>query len=122
MCAFLIFVTEFNSNRATEILDGIRQEFLDNKIPFTQNEVHLPTISIYHNPYESQLPPLDELEYNRYQYAKALFQMRQFDGVTNVLDDSKSPRLYFLRLYAKYLASELIFFCKNVLLICVIGW
>lgn len=32
--------------------------------------------------------------------------MRQFDGVTYLLDDSKSPRLCFLRLYSKYLAGE----------------
>ncbi|KAI8094223.1 anaphase-promoting complex subunit Apc8 [Thamnidium elegans] len=91
---------------ATEILDGIRDDLLDTRIPFTQNEVHLPTVSIYHNPYESQLPPLTEVEYNKYQYAKALFQMRQFDSVTHLLQNSKSPRLYFLRLYAKYLSGE----------------
>lgn len=86
-------------------MDGVREDLLDTKVPFTQNEVHLPTVSIYHNPYELQLPPLTEIEYNKYQYAKALFQMRQFDSVTQLLQNSKSPRLYFLRLYAKYLVS-----------------
>lgn len=91
--------------RAAEILDGIRDDMLDDKIPFTQNEVHLSTISPYHTPYELSLPALTEEEYNKYQYAKALFQLRQFDGVANVLRDSKSPKLYFLRLYSKYLVS-----------------
>ncbi|KAI9262921.1 anaphase promoting complex subunit 8 [Helicostylum pulchrum] len=91
---------------ATEVLDGIREDFLDTEIPFTRNQENLPTLSIYHNPYEVQLPPLTEVEYNKYQYAKALFNMRQFDSVTDLLQNSKSPRLYFLRLYAKYLAGE----------------
>lgn len=87
-------------------MDGIRPEFLDNLNSFTQNEVNLPTISIYQNPYELQLPGLSELEYNKYQYAKLLFQMRQFDSVVNVLNEFKSPKLYFLRLYAKYMVSK----------------
>lgn len=81
---------------------------IDDKIPFTENEVHLPTISTYHTQYESTLPPLYEKEYNKYQYAKSLFQLRQFDSVHDVLKGSKHPKLYFLRLYAKYLVSLLL--------------
>lgn len=86
-------------------MDGIRPDLLDTKTAFTKSESHLETVSLYHNPYEAQFPALTELEYNRYQYAKALFQMRQFDGVTNILEGFTPPRLYFLRLYSKYLAG-----------------
>lgn len=101
-------------NRAAEILDGIKEDLLDNRIPFTENEVHLNTISTYHTTYESSLPPLSEYEYNKYQYAKSLFQLRQFDSVSDVLGNSKSPKLYFLRLYAKYLVIVLLKLKENV--------
>ncbi|KAI7905498.1 anaphase promoting complex subunit 8 [Cokeromyces recurvatus] len=97
----------FNSAKwACEILDGIKDELLDTKIPFTNNDVHLKVVSTYHTDYESSLPPLSEYEYNKYQFAKTLFQMRQFDRVRDVLGDSKSSKLYFLRLYARYLSGE----------------
>ncbi|KAI9483556.1 MAG: hypothetical protein EXX96DRAFT_536877 [Benjaminiella poitrasii] len=95
-----------SNNRACEMLDGIKKELLDSKIPFTNNEIHLKALSTYHTDYESSLPPLLEEDYNKYQFAKALFQMRQFDRIGDVLGDSKSPKLYFLRLYAKYLSGE----------------
>ncbi|KAI8365140.1 anaphase promoting complex subunit 8 [Blakeslea trispora] len=91
---------------AAELLSGIRSDLLDSRVPFTQNDIHLQTISPYNIPYEASIPPLSEHEYNIYQYAKSLFQMRQFDSVKDVLGDSKSPKLYFLRLYTKYLAGE----------------
>lgn len=86
-------------HRAAEVLDGIKKDMLDYKDLFTDGEFHLKSVS----PYEASLPPLTEYEYNKYQYAKALFQIRQFDSVKDVLGNSKSPKLYFLRLYAKYL-------------------
>ncbi|CAO3647336.1 unnamed protein product [Mucor hiemalis] len=79
---------------------------LDKQVSFTNNELHKPIISLYEIPYEKKQPALTEEEYNKYQYAKVLFQIRQFDGVANVLGDSKKGKLYFLRLYAKYLAGE----------------
>lgn len=78
---------------------------LDKQVSFTNNELHKSIISLYDIPYENEQPALTEEEYNKYQYAKVLFQLRQFDGVGNVLGDSKKGKLYFLRLYAKYLAS-----------------
>ncbi|KAI8371174.1 anaphase promoting complex subunit 8 [Choanephora cucurbitarum] len=91
---------------ASELLAGIREDLNDSRVPFTQNDIHLQTISPYHIPYESSLSPLSEHEYNLYLYAKSLFQLREFDSVKSVLGDSKSPKLYFLRLFAKYLAGE----------------
>lgn len=88
-------------------------DLLDSRIPFTTNDVHLPTISLYHNPYQIDLPPLSELEYNKYQYAKSLFHIRQFDSVTHALGQSKTPQLYFLRLYAKYLVKFFIIMIKR---------
>ena len=90
-------------DRAAEVLDGIRKDILDDKETFANNE--LQSASTYHIPYEASLPPLSEHEYNKYQYAKSLFQIRQFDSVKDVLGNSKSPKLYFLRLYAKYRVS-----------------
>ncbi|ORE10336.1 TPR-like protein, partial [Rhizopus microsporus var. microsporus] len=96
----------YASKWAAEVLNGIKDDFLDDKVPFTQNEVHIPTISTYHTDYESSLPPLSERDYNLYQYAKTLFNIRHFHSVMDVLGQSKHPKLYFLRLYAKYLAGE----------------
>lgn len=95
------------SLRAAEVLNGIKDDFLDDKVPFTQNEVHIPTISTYHTDYESSLPPLSERDYNLYQYAKTLFNIRHFHSVIDVLGQSKHPKLYFLRLYAKYLVDTI---------------
>lgn len=88
------------------MLDGIRKDILDDKESFTNNESQ--SASPYQIPYEASLPPLSEYEYNKYQYAKSLFQIRQFDSVKDVLGNSKSPKLYFLRLYAKYLVSAIL--------------
>lgn len=94
-------IDNFVFDRAAEVLDGIRKDILEDKESFTNNEPQL--VSAYQIPYEASLPPLSEYEYNKYQYAKSLFQIRQFDSVKDVLGNSKSPKLYFLRLYAKYL-------------------
>lgn len=92
--------------RAAEILDGINTSMLDEGTSFTQNDKNLSVLSPYHTPYENTIPPLSEFEYNKYQYAKSLFQIRQFYSVQDVLRNSKSPKLYFLRLYAKYLVKK----------------
>ncbi|KAG0749092.1 hypothetical protein G6F57_005882 [Rhizopus arrhizus] len=96
----------YASKWAAEILDGIQTDLLDAKVPFTQNETHIPTLSAYHTEYESSLAPLSEYDYNRYQYAKTLFYMRHFNAVIDVLGQSNHPKLYFLRLYSKYLMGE----------------
>lgn len=95
-------------HRAAEVLDGIKKDALYDKESFTDNELHYKSVSTYQIPYEASLPPLSEYEFNKYQYAKSLFQIRQFDSVKDVLGNSKSPKLYFLRLYAKYLVRNCI--------------
>ena len=103
---FSFFFNRSAFYRAAEVLDGIKKDSLDDKEFFTDNELHRKTISTYEIPYEASLPPLSEYEFNKYQYAKSLFQIRQFDSVKDVLGNSKSPKLYFLRLYAKYLVRN----------------
>ncbi|KAI9276753.1 hypothetical protein BDA99DRAFT_474591 [Phascolomyces articulosus] len=80
---------------ATEILDGITE----------QTPIPAETTLVCTD-YESSLPPLSEKEHNKYQYARALFRMQQYDNVAFILKDYTAPRLMFLRLYAKYLAAE----------------
>ncbi|RCH80254.1 Anaphase-promoting complex subunit 23, partial [Rhizopus stolonifer] len=91
---------------AAEILDGIHGDLVDNLVPFTGTSTNIPTFSAYCTDYDSLLPPLTELEYNKYQYAKTLFQLRQFNTVVDVLKEYQHPKLYFLRLYSKYLVGE----------------
>jgi anaphase-promoting complex subunit 8 len=78
---------------------------LDNGTSFTDKNSNSNVLSVYHTPYECSLQPLSEEEYNKYQYAKTLFQIRQFHSVQDVLGESKSPKLYFLRLYARYMVK-----------------
>ncbi|KAI8149678.1 hypothetical protein BJV82DRAFT_588895 [Fennellomyces sp. T-0311] len=80
---------------ATEILDGI-----------TEQTPTLAEAALVCTEYESSLPPLSEKEHNKYQYARALFRMQQYDNAAFILKDYTAPRLMFLRLYAKYLAGE----------------
>ncbi|KAI8636467.1 anaphase promoting complex subunit 8, partial [Parasitella parasitica] len=96
----------YSSKWAAEVLDGIKKDVIEDKEAFTNAETNWKSVSTYQIPYEASLPPLSEYEYNKYQYAKSLFHIRQFDSVKDVLGNSKSPKLYFLRLYAKYLAGE----------------
>ncbi|KAI9487958.1 anaphase-promoting complex subunit 8-like protein [Zychaea mexicana] len=81
---------------ATEILDGIASE----------QPPDLAETALVCTDYESSLKPLSEKEYNKYQYARALFRMQQYDNVAFILKDYTHPRLMFLRLYAKFLAGE----------------
>lgn len=68
----------------------------------SQNKVRSETIADY----EDVSFVLNEVEYNTYQYAKTLFQMREFDRASSILCGSNTPHLYFLRLYAQYMAGE----------------
>ncbi|KAI9313974.1 cell division cycle 23 [Dichotomocladium elegans] len=95
-----------SSKWAAEILSGIEDSNLDHDPSFTKLEQNLPVTTVTLTDYESSLPPLTEKEYNKYQYAKVLFQMRQYDNVAFVLRGYTAPKLLFLRLYAKYLAGE----------------
>ncbi|KAG2226456.1 hypothetical protein INT45_014200 [Circinella minor] len=88
---------------ATEILDGITTKEEE------QQQEEIPIISettLICTDYESSLPSLTEKEHCKYQYARALFRMQQYDNVAFILKDYTAPRLLFLRLYAKYLAAE----------------
>lgn len=89
--------------RAAEILDGIDDRQLNQDSNYTQNADNAASIATYSTEYESSLPALTEKEYNKYQYAKALFQMRQYDNVAFILSNYTHPKLVFLKLYAKYL-------------------
>ncbi|KAI8069402.1 putative cell division cycle [Gongronella butleri] len=84
---------------AGEILDGLQEDKLDQSNQFEHQQSHAAD-------YDASLPPFNELQYNKYQYAKSLFHMRQFDNVSFILRDQTNPRLRFLRLYAKYLGGE----------------
>ncbi|KAG0176956.1 Anaphase-promoting complex subunit 23 [Apophysomyces sp. BC1021] len=97
----------YNSTKwAAELLAGIRTDLIDPNRTFTSDDANMATTAITKTTYEASLPPLSEEEYNKYQYAKALFQMRQFQNVNFTLTDCTSPKLRFLRLYAKYLSGE----------------
>ncbi|ORX56834.1 anaphase-promoting complex subunit 8-like protein [Hesseltinella vesiculosa] len=90
----------FNATKwAAEVLDGIKIETLDLSNQFEHQQSHV-------TDYDASLPPFNEQEYNKYQYAKSLFHMRQFENVSYILHGYDNPRLRFLRLYAKYLAGE----------------
>ncbi|ORY98781.1 anaphase promoting complex subunit 8 [Syncephalastrum racemosum] len=91
---------------ASEILDGIHPKALQENVLYTNIDDNLPCLSLSRTHYESSLPALTEKEQNRYLYAKALFQVRQYDNASFVLKEYNAPRLRFLRLYAKYLAGE----------------
>lgn len=101
-----LLLTTHSSTRASEILDGIHPKALQENAPYTNVDDNLPCLSLSRTHYESSLPALTEKEQNRYQYAKALFQVRQYHNASFVLKDYDAPRLRFLRLYAKYLAGE----------------
>ncbi|KAI8366073.1 anaphase promoting complex subunit 8 [Radiomyces spectabilis] len=91
---------------AAELLDGINAELLQDQANFTQDPRNASIVSLHATDYEASLPPLSEMEYNKYLYAKALFQAREFDHVNFVLQHQKAPKLRFLRLYARYMAGE----------------
>jgi anaphase-promoting complex subunit 8 len=94
-------------NRSAEVLDGINTSWINNNDKsYTKSDFNLPCISTYHTNYESSLEPLTELEYNKYQYAKTLFSIKQFDAVSFVLDGFEAPKLLFLKLYAQYLVRH----------------
>ncbi|KAL1934859.1 hypothetical protein VTP01DRAFT_7041 [Rhizomucor pusillus] len=88
---------------AAEILDGIHPDALDHEEHFTHIAENMQNMLPL---YESTLPPQSEVEYNKYQYAKALFQMRQYDNAAFILSKFDTPKSRFLRLYSKYLAGE----------------
>ncbi|KAI8986945.1 hypothetical protein BDB01DRAFT_784023 [Pilobolus umbonatus] len=94
----------YAANWAAEILCGIKEGLIDGEIPFSDNEVNQDRLSVYYTDYERGLEPLTEREYNKYQHAKTLFNLRQFDYVSTVLKDTRSSQCKYLRLYAKYLA------------------
>jgi anaphase-promoting complex subunit 8 len=60
----------------------------------------------YSTNYDASLPPFNEVEYNKYQYAKSLFHVRQYENASYVLRGLDNPRLRFLRLYARYLVRR----------------
>ncbi|KAI8876795.1 TPR-like protein [Backusella circina FSU 941] len=92
---------------SAEVLDGIKPTSINNSDnSYTQSDFTLPCTSTYRTNYEASLGALTELEYNKYQYAKALFSIKQFDAVSFVLDGFEAPKLLFLKLYAQYLAGE----------------
>ncbi|KAI9007948.1 anaphase promoting complex subunit 8 [Phycomyces nitens] len=87
----------------TEIIHGIQYPEHDKQ--FLADSIFYPP-SLEETAYESKYPRLTEQEYNRYQYAKAAFQMRQYENAHHLLKGHNAPRLRFLRLYAFYLAGE----------------
>lgn len=89
--------------RAAEILDGIHPDALDHEEHFTHIAENMQNMLPL---YESTLPPQSEVEYNKYQYAKALFQMRQYDNAAFILSKFDTPKSRFLRLYSKYLVTD----------------
>ncbi|KAL0096862.1 anaphase promoting complex subunit 8 [Phycomyces blakesleeanus] len=87
----------------TEIINGI--EYPDHEKELLTDSIFYPA-SLETTNYESKYPRLTEQEYNRYQYAKSAFQMRQYENAHHLLKGHNAPRLKFLRLYAFYLAGE----------------
>ncbi|KAI8099705.1 putative cell division cycle [Halteromyces radiatus] len=83
---------------SAELLDGVKEGTLD----LSNQYGHQHTTTGY----DASLPSVNELEYNKYQYAKALFHMRQYENASYILRGMENPKLKFLRLYAKYLAGE----------------
>ncbi|KAF7727059.1 anaphase-promoting complex component apc8 [Apophysomyces ossiformis] len=97
----------YNSTKwAAELLAGIRTDLIDLNPNFTGDDNNIATVAVNKTSYEASLPQLSEQEHNKYQYAKALFQMRQFQNVSYILAGCNAPKLRFLRLYAKYLSGE----------------
>ncbi|ORZ08413.1 anaphase promoting complex subunit 8 [Absidia repens] len=90
----------YNSTKwSAEVLDGVKEEMLDKSNQYEHQNT-------YSTNYDASLPSFNEVEYNKYQYAKSLFHVRQYENVSFILRDLNNPRLRFLRLYASYLAGE----------------
>jgi anaphase-promoting complex subunit 8 len=85
--------------RAAELLDGIDYD----KVDAAEEQQDNPLSSKECRFLDSSLT---ERESNKYLYARALFEVRQFDNAAFILSQFSTPKLRFLRLYAKYLAGE----------------
>jgi anaphase-promoting complex subunit 8 len=90
-----------STRRAAELLDGIDYDKVNASEDYSDSTQ--PS-----NEYRSLDSSLTELENNKYLYARALFEVRQFDNAAFVLSQFKAPKLRFLRLYAKYLVTSLL--------------
>ncbi|CAM0141444.1 unnamed protein product [Umbelopsis sp. WA50703] len=84
---------------AAELLDGIDYD----KVDAAEEQQDNPLSSKECRFLDSSLT---ERESNKYLYARALFEVRQFDNAAFILSQFSTPKLRFLRLYAKYLAGE----------------
>ncbi|KAI8581599.1 hypothetical protein K450DRAFT_232089 [Umbelopsis ramanniana AG] len=84
---------------AAELLDGIDYDKLEASKDSSDNNQRYEDCRLLDS-------SLTELENNKYLYARALFEVRQFDNAAFVLAQFTAPKLRFLRLYAKYLAGE----------------
>ncbi|GAB5586668.1 Anaphase-promoting complex subunit 8 [Umbelopsis nana] len=84
---------------AAELLDGIDYDKVDTSQEYSDSTQSSRECRFLDS-------SLTELENNKYLYARALFEVRQFDNAAFVLAQFAAPKLRFLRLYAKYLASS----------------
>ncbi|KAI8331382.1 anaphase promoting complex subunit 8 [Chlamydoabsidia padenii] len=84
---------------SAELLDGVKEDMLDKSNQYEHQHT-------YSTNYDASLPPFNEVEYNKYQYAKSLFHVRQYENASYILSGLDNPRLRFLRLYSRYLAGE----------------
>jgi anaphase-promoting complex subunit 8 len=85
--------------RAAELLDGIDYDKLEASKDSSENNQRYEDCRLLDS-------SLTELENNKYLYARALFEVRQFDNAAFVLAQFTAPKLRFLRLYAKYLVGR----------------
>jgi anaphase-promoting complex subunit 8 len=88
-----------STRRAAELLDGIDYDKVNASEDYSDSTQSS-------NEYRSLDSSLTELENNKYLYARALFEVRQFDNAAFVLSQFTAPKLRFLRLYAKYLVTS----------------
>ncbi|CAO3636213.1 unnamed protein product [Cunninghamella blakesleeana] len=84
---------------SAELLEGLDESTLNLSNQFEHQHT-------FYNNYDASLPSLNEQEFNKYQYARSLFHLRQFENVNFILKGYNNPRLRFLRLYARYLLGE----------------
>jgi len=48
-------------------------------------------------------------EYDKFLYAKSLFDIREFDRASYVLNSLTHPKCIFLRLYSKFMVNTIVF-------------